>query len=333
MNLFNEYYSSELQFLFSLFALNRDFSLDDALVIAKRTHVFSPKDNLSVSVSELLGKYIEKGFFTLNNDSVTYSLKKLRRGQLNTGPDLDFVSFDLPMSKLEEEYLTSALGDDAFNAFLNYVPEPLKAAANSETYKFIERIVPYTKADSESTCFGVNVSTILQAVYEKRKISYSYRTNSEAELTQCVSVPYRLEYSAFDGRWWVILYDTDRGSTIKARLDNITGIVLSERHDIPEDTIHASIMNHLSSEYAVLKIRNGLNAFERCFILFENMIDISSRIINDDEAELRFRFFDWDTELIVKKLLFLGKNVTLIEPDHIVKRIIERLRNSIALYK
>ena len=108
---------------------------------------------------------------------------------------------------------------------------------------------------------------------------------------------------------------------------------MSERHNIPEDAIHASIMNHLSSEYAVLKIKNGLNAFERCFILFENMIDISSRIINDDEAELRFRFFDWDTELIVKKLLFLGKNVTLIEPDHIVKKIIERLRNSIALYK
>lgn len=333
MNLFNEYYSSELQFLFSLFALNRDFSLDDALVIAKRTHIFSPKDNLSVSVAEFLDKYIEKGFLVRNDDSGTYILKKLRKGQLNAGLDLDFGSFALPMSKLEAEYMTSALGDNAFNAFLNYVPEPLKAAANSDTYKFIERIAPYSEVDAESSCFNVNIGTILQAVYEKRKISYSYRTNSEAELTPCVSIPYRLEYSAFDGRWWVILYDTNRGSTIKARLDNITGIVLSERHDIPEDTIHASIMNHLSSEYAVLKIRNSLNAFERCFILFENMIDISSRIKNDNEAELRFRFFDWDTELIVKKLLFLGKNVTLTEPDHIMKRMVERLREGIALYK
>lgn len=332
MNLFNEYYSSELQFLFSLFAINRDFSLDDALVFAKRTHIFSPKDNLSASVSELLDKYIEKGFLVRNDDSGTYSLKKLRKGQLNAGLSLDFVSFAPPMSKLETEYLESTLSNEAFNAFLNCVPEPLKAAG-SDVYGFIEKIAPRAKTDTESTCFGANLSMILQAVYEKRKIFYSYRTNSEAELTPCVSVPYRLEYSAFDGRWWVILYDTNRGSTIKARLDNITGIVLSECHNIPEDTIHASIMNHLSSEYAVLKIKNGLNAFERCFILFENMIDISSRIINDDEAELRFRFFDWDTELIVKKLLFLGKNVTLIEPDHIVKKIIERLRNSIALYK
>ena len=332
MNLFNEYYSSELQFLFSLFALNRDFSLDDALVIAKRTHIFSPKDNLSASVSELLDKYIGKGFFVHNDNTDTYSLKTLRNVPITTGAYTDFVSFALPMSKLEAEYLESALSNEAFNAFLNCVPKPLKAAG-SDVYGFIEKIAPHAKTDTESACFGVNLSMILQAVYEKRKISYSYRTNSEAELTPCVSVPYRLEYSAFDGRWWVILYDIDRGSTIKARLDNITGIVLSERHNIPEDTIHASIMNHLSSEYAVLKIKNGLNAFERCFILFENMIDISSRIINDDEAELRFRYFDWDTELIVKKLLFLGKNVMLTEPDHIVKRVIERLRNGIALYK
>lgn len=332
MNLFNEYYSSELQFLFSLFALNRDFSLDDALVIAKRTHIFSPKDNLSASVSELLDKYIEKGFLVRNDKTDTYSLKTRRNGSMTTGTYTDFVSFALPMSKLEAEYLESALSNEAFNAFLNHVPEPLKTAG-SDVYGFIEKIAPRAKTDTESACFGVNLGMILQAVYEKRKISYSYRTNSDAELTPCVSVPYRLEYSAFDGRWWVILYDIDRGSTIKARLDNITGIVLSERHNIPEDTIHTSIMNHLSSEYAVLKIKNGLNAFERCFILFENMIDSSSQIINDDEAELRFRYFDWDTELIVKKLLFLGKNVMLTEPDHIVKRVIERLRNGIALYK
>ena len=59
------------------------------------------------------------------------------------------------------------------------------------------------------------------------------------------------------------------------------------------------------------------------------MPEMTSRKLDKENVELKFRYYDWDKELIIKKLLYLGKYVTLVAPSDISDKIRKRLESAL----
>lgn len=330
MNLFNEYYSSEMQFMLTIFALNRPFSLEEACRIAEMSHIYSDRYRLIESTKSLLDKWVNNDLLKIieAHNKTLYAVPTIR----DTSNALNKIiqPFVMPINNIESEYLTEVLKTKEAALFFDKVPDCIKDIESSKKFSCIRNCYSQGRMSEFQTISHDNFTKIIHAIYERKRITYSYTTRTDSVPKICNIIPYRIEFSVFDGRWWLILYDEEKDDTVKARLQNIHNVSLSVRHNIDEAIIKKAIKRHLSEQYAVLQIKNQNNAFERCYMLFEDMPDMSSKRRDSDKAELKFRFFDWDKELIIKKLLYLGKYVTLVEPKEIVNEVIYRLKNSMS---
>lgn len=330
MNLFNEYYSSEMQFILTIFALNRPFSLEEACRIAETSHIYADRYRLMESVRALLDKWVNNDLLKIieANNKTLYAVSTIR----DTSNALNKIiqPFVMPINNIESEYLAEAFRTNEAALFFDKVPDCIKGLESSEKFSCIRNCYSQGRMSEFQAISRDNFTKIIHAIYERRHIAYSYTTRMDPIPKICNIIPYRIEFSVFDGRLWLILYDEEKDDTVKARLKNIHNVSLSDSHNVEEAIIEKAIKRHMSEQYAVLHIKNQNNAFERCYMLFEDMPDMSSKRIDSDKAELKFRFFDWDKELIVKKLLYLGKYVTLVEPKEIVNEVISRLKNSMS---
>lgn len=88
---------------------------------------------------------------------------------------------------------------------------------------------------------------------------------------QAEALPWKLEYSAYDRRWWVILYDPGQARTIKARLDNLEEIRLLALR-VEDGEVEAAMDRLLEPEPVVLEVRRTRGTLERCFLVLENQL-------------------------------------------------------------
>ena len=309
MDLFNEYYSSEMQFLLDLFSLNRPFTLDEAVERARAAHVYAPYD----SHVPIVEKWTALGL-----------LEQLPDGTYRIGPGLR--SFALPPNVLEADYLSDICGTAEARLF---VPEGVASFFRREGLSALDFIARQNTVGKAKEAAAVPVEVfraLLEAIYQGRRIHYDYRTNAAPTPRSAVGVPYRLEYSVFDGRWWLISYNEAEDRSIKSRLENILAVRPGQVHRVAEETIRAAITRNLAAEPVVLHIRNRKNVLERCFLLFESMPDMTAFQLGEDEYRLCFRYFRWDNHVIVRRLLYLGENVTARSPSSIVEELKGELR-------
>ena len=54
MELFDEYHSSELQFILSIYALNKEFSFDEVCNLLMASHVYADRNTLHDSAKQIL---------------------------------------------------------------------------------------------------------------------------------------------------------------------------------------------------------------------------------------------------------------------------------------
>lgn len=167
---------------------------------------------------------------------------------------------------------------------------------------------------------------LLRAIAEGRIVSYQYRTqNSREWKTALHAVPYRLEHSVLDGRWWLLSYSAAEGRPIKSRLENLASVEPEGESPLSEGQIQEAINGLQAPERAVLHIRSPKNALERAFLTFDNALDMEARALEDGSAELSFAWFQFDSRDIVKKLLYLGDAVTLVKPESLREMMREKL--------
>lgn len=83
--------------------------------------------------------------------------------------------------------------------------------------------------------------TLLKAAQRRWLIRYTcYTRDHQTVPRQAEALPWKLEYSAYDRHWWVILYDPGQARTIKARLDNLEEIRLLGPSGVEDGEVEAA---------------------------------------------------------------------------------------------
>ncbi len=173
---------------------------------------------------------------------------------------------------------------------------------------------------------------LIRAIRGRRMITYRYRVRGEQDEKEGKCLPWKLEYSAYDRRWWVILYDPapKEKRTIKTPLNHLRGIKVLENNEnannrIPDSEISEAMENLRMKEPVVLRIRDEHNALLRCFTAFENQEISGSGYSPEEGYTLTFRGFRFDEQEILRQLMYLGPNVRLEGPKELREELGKRL--------
>lgn len=165
--------------------------------------------------------------------------------------------------------------------------------------------------------------TLLRAAERRWLVDYIYRTNADETLRQARALPWKLEYSAYDRRWWVIFYRSEEQRTIKARLENLRQIHLAGPSDVTEAEVEEAMDRLMEPEPVVLEVTRTRGALERCFLVFENQLFVRTRQVSQDRFRLSFRYYRFDRSEILRRLLYLGPGVRLVSPDGMRRELVE----------
>ncbi len=230
----------------------------------------------------------------------------------------------MPAGTLEREYLQYILRLPEAELFLEEDVRQMLMAQSPDWYSGIRRFSPRGECRTDAV-LGENFRTILTAIHQGKTIIYRYRTKGSNRYQQAECVPWKLEYSAYDRRWWIILYDPEEERTIKSVLSNLRDVQLGTRHLISQEQILAAMDKLKMPEPVVIRVENVHNGLERCFLQFETQEFQQTRSLGNNQYELSFTYYKFDTEETLRKLLCLGPAVTLVGPRSLKEALRQRL--------
>lgn len=232
---------------------------------------------------------------------------------------LDYIIKDKVISKLLDdsfkEKILKVLSE--FNINGDFIRDSIKIKNESDISKTLDKDIFWK---------------IVQAISSEKIIKYDYTTKDGTLFKDNKSIPLKIEYSVLDGRCWVILYSLKQDRLIKSLLNNFNNIkYLDENID---SNIKEKIADSYKKKEKNLKliVKNNQNAVERTFYLFSNYEKSAKYIEKDDIHKINIKYYDYDSEEIVLKLLYLGKNVVVTEPQDIIERLVEKIKKSINRY-
>ncbi|HCT90045.1 MAG TPA: hypothetical protein DF613_01485 [Lachnospiraceae bacterium] len=314
MELFHEYYSSQCQFAF------------DLLAMAKRKPCFSDQELRDILAEnhapdlylDIRKQFLDSGF-----------LVKGETGKYTLGDA--FPPVRVPLPTLERAYLKYLCDTPEAALFLEQeTRDSIKVAcgqAGGELFSQIQRPPTPPAPDIDPQTFR----TLLEAIARHQMVRYSFRTFGQERLIPAAHiVPFRIEHSVLDGRWWAILYNPEEDRPIKARLERLSGMELDGFHAFTEKQLQEVILRQVEKEPVVLRISPQKNALERTFLTFENALDMSAQRLDDGSVRLRFSLFRFDRKDLVKKLLYLGESVVLEQPPQLRELLREKLEQCLA---
>ena len=296
MRLLNKYQSRAMQFALELLArLEREGELDGAALTA-----LAERSGLDYA-----GQVLEP---LRAVELIDYDGKRCRLAAEAGKPRL-------PMGRLEKDFLGRCLKLPEAELFLTpELREKLAAVCGAGDFFAPVEVLAPAGAPLPEQPGPEGFRTLLEAIHRRYLIQYTYRTRDDREPRQAVTLPWKLEYSAYDRRWWAILYDPETKRTIKARLDNLEQPRLLRPAGVPEADIEAAMDALLEPEPLVLEVHDVLGALERCFLVFENQLFEETRCIAPDRYRLSFRYYRFDRMEILRRLLYLGPPVRLVGP-------------------
>lgn len=270
---------------------------------------------------------------------------------------------ELPLSTVEQEYLWYILDPQYMPEVALFLSDStqqkLLETANKQDFpaqqtktiqweKQIERMkqVAWAKHIEWAKAPGMELPNnpgpegfrlLIQAIQNRCLIRYRYRVKQKPgdkpgeKIGECL--PWKLEYSAYDRRWWVILYDPEDGKTKKAPLNHIRHIqILEKPHNITQEHILEAMDCLRVAETVDLRIRNKHNALQRCYTAFENHQIKQSSYSPEEGFKLSFYTYKFDKEEILRQLMYLGPNVSLEGPPALRQELRGRLRDALAHY-
>lgn len=234
----------------------------------------------------------------------------------------------MPAGVTEREYLQHILRLPEAGLFLDGQLRAMLLEEGEDPFSRIRRLQPEPMEGVAEIC-PQDFQTVLQAIREKRQICYRYRTKASDVYVNASCVPWKLEHSVYDRRWWIILYDPEADRTIKAVLSNLCQVQLGAQHNVTEEQILAALDKLKEPEPVRLLVEDKRNALERCFLSFENREVLESRDLGDQRYVLAFSYYRFDTEEILRKLLYLGPAVTLVGPESLKEMLRSRIMQAL----
>jgi predicted DNA-binding transcriptional regulator YafY len=242
----------------------------------------------------------------------------------NTAPVL------LPPGTLEMEYLAHILGMPEAALFLSPQTREALAVPSGEPDPAVQiigsrQVMPPPELSAEE------FSVLLDCIRRRRWLHYSYRTAASSAYRPAATVPWKLEYDAFDRRWWLIHYDPVQNRTIKSVLSNLRQFRAGTGADVTEEQILTALERLLAPEPIELLIQPQKNALERCAMTFERQMLRTIRRREDGNYLLSFRWYAFDESEILQKLLYLGPAVRLLSPVSLRKKLLALLDEALQI--
>ena len=237
-------------------------------------------------------------------------------------------AFQIPPGQIELDYLQYILRLPEAAMFLD---ETLIRKIKTEDTDFFEAVqVIGAHGEQVPEYPGPDgFRLLLQAIRQGRFIRYSYRTKNDETLVETTAQPWKVEYNAYDKRWWVILYVPAEDRTVKARLENLRNICLLEPSDIKNEKIEEAVDRLLAPEPIVLEVSPEKGALERCFMVFENQLFTETSRTPAGNFKVKFRYYRFDESEIVRRLLYLGPAVSMIAPESMKRKLTALLNQAL----
>ncbi len=169
-----------------------------------------------------------------------------------------------------------------------------------------------------------NLTTILDAINERRTISFTYRKRGEFKNSAREIAPYAL--TLWRGYWYVGGLDLGKGATRMFKLARMSGDVMrgkkKDAYEIPKDYSISDelkspkVDEHGSSDTAVIAVDRELG-----FSLAR-----SGEIISETDSHLHYRFHYLNQEVFLREILRAGRAVRVVQPQELADHIVSTLQ-------
>lgn len=234
------------------------------------------------------------------------------------------------MQQTEKQWLSYMLAMPEARLLLeeNLYDRLSEFCGGSDSFDAIQRYAPHAAPCNLQE--QEKIRTLLRAIRGRQNIRYRFRTRDDKTPQTASALPWKLEYSAFDRRWWLILYSEEQDRTIKAKLENILEPEPMQTSDVPEEKIEQAMERLLMPEPVRLAVKPEKGAVERCFLVFENQQFEETRQTSHDMVQLSFRWYRFDAHEIVRRLLYLGPMVQLQGPKVLQEELAAVLRKALS---
>ena len=186
--------------------------------------------------------------------------------------------------------------------------------------KYIEVFSPNGEKESSRIVFNC----VLNAI--KRGNLLKYRSE-KSDLKSILA--WKIEYNANDRTFWIIGYDIESKSIMRILMKNIVFVENGGRVPNCRDEFKKVLSEHKIR--IKLLIIDRFNALKRTFLMFENEEIVESQCVGAYQYELVFDIMDFYKEELIRKLMYLGENVVLIEaPKEIKDKLLEKIEKALS---
>ena len=182
-----------------------------------------------------------------------------------------------------------------------------------------------------------NLYGMVHAIKNKFKISYTYYKFWNETPTERTVEPFALK--EFKNRWYLIAKD-DKDERIKIfALDRLSGLNISSRHFKSDDTYN--VENHFKYCFGIItpddltdkpeEIILSLKPFQGKYIK-SLPLHSTQKVLVDNDKELRISLTLHITFDFVMELISLAENLTVIQPESLMKEIKNKLTKTLENY-
>lgn len=274
---------------------------------------------------------------SLLNKNDTDSLFILNETEKNYSLSIDSTIPIIP-SYLEKVWLKYMLSNDHVKLFLDKETIEKLLCSLKEYEDIIDNniIIQHrsTKNIKNYDKLKVKVQILIQAIKNNNAIKYSYKTKDGVILKDKVSIPYKIEYSLKNDKFYLISFSAEENRPIKSILENITDLNIVETETpISKASIKKSIDSKKCNSYVVLQVKDVNNAKERAFLTFSTYSKTAKYIEAEDIHELKIFYYSFEEKEVISKIFSLGKGVIVKEPLNIHNEIINIIEKTLSLYE
>jgi len=221
----------------------------------------------------------------------------------------------------EKKWLHSALHDKLSKLFLSdeeisYIDETI-----SEFPLYYEHIDDsWRKGENISEESVINFRIILQAINEKKSLSYKYNgKDSEGS-------PVKIEYDERTCKIYMILYNGSR--FIKSDISGLSDICIKEQlyekiPDIKEGMLEKKARHPIVFTVTDNKNRKSIERALLAFSVYEHYVEP----IDKNTAKFTIHYYTMDLDILIKDILAFGADIKVEAPQFVVKKIINILEN------
>jgi predicted DNA-binding transcriptional regulator YafY len=176
---------------------------------------------------------------------------------------------------------------------------------------------------------------ITKSILEKRLLRYTYTTRQGETLKDVVGIPVKIQYSLKDDMFYVIFYSIEHRNFAKCIIQNLEDVRYEEGSFNREDVLkeyELYLRNAKAKQPIIIEVMNTRNALERAFCLFSSF-EKSARFLKEkNKHEMKIYYYEFEEAEIISRILYLGRDVVVTQPQHIRESIISRVKNALKMY-